>query len=65
MSNNYQKVVKGIMYLVLVICALMALYPLYFMLITSLKGSAEYVTQSSHMPKQLDPGMFSAFQAVA
>jgi len=59
MSNNYQKVVKGIMYLVLVICALMALYPLYFMLITSLKGSAEYVNNKLFIPKA--PGMDNYF----
>ncbi|MDX9985602.1 MAG: carbohydrate ABC transporter permease, partial [Sphaerochaeta sp.] len=51
MFNNYRKIVKGIMYLVLVICALMALYPLYFMLITSLKGSAEYVNNKLFIPK--------------
>ncbi len=28
-------------------------------------SSKKLDTQSSHMPKQLDPGMFSAFQAVA
>lgn len=51
MSNNYQKTIKAAMYLVLVVFALMALYPLFFVLITSLKESAEYVNNKLFMPQ--------------
>lgn len=53
MSNNYEKTVKGIMYLVLVVFAFLALYPVIFILFTSLKSSAEYVNNKLLMPQKI------------
>lgn len=50
MSNRYDKTIKVIMYFVLVIFALMALYPIFFALITSLKHSTEYVNNKLQLP---------------
>ncbi|HBO35788.1 MAG TPA: carbohydrate ABC transporter permease [Sphaerochaeta sp.] len=53
MSNSYERTVKAIMYVVLMVFALMALYPLFFVLITSLKSSAEYVNNKLFMPQSI------------
>ncbi|MDD3057875.1 MAG: carbohydrate ABC transporter permease [Sphaerochaeta sp.] len=58
MSNRYEKMVKAIMYGVLGIFALMALYPLFFVLITSLKSPAEYVSNKLLMPQSPTFGNF-------
>ncbi len=51
MSNRYEKAVKAVMYVVLGMFAMMALYPLFFVLVTSLKSPAEYVNNKLLMPQ--------------
>jgi len=58
MSNSYERTVKGIMYGVLVVFALMALYPLFFVLITSLKAPLEYVNNKLLMPQDVTLGNY-------
>ena len=53
MSNSYKKSVTAIMYCILVVFALMALYPLLFVLITSLKSSGEYVNNKLRFPENV------------
>ncbi|MFA7119319.1 MAG: carbohydrate ABC transporter permease [Sphaerochaetaceae bacterium] len=53
MSNSYNRAVKGIMYFILVIFAIIALYPLIFVLITSLKSPSEYVNNKLHFPEKI------------
>jgi len=53
MPNSYKKSVNVIMYCILMVFALMALYPLLFVLITSLKSSGEYVNNKLLIPKKV------------
>jgi raffinose/stachyose/melibiose transport system permease protein len=52
MSNTYMKSVKSVMYLILIIFSIMALYPLFFILFTSLKSSAEYINNKLFLPQK-------------
>ncbi|MHC1691507.1 MAG: carbohydrate ABC transporter permease [Sphaerochaetaceae bacterium] len=53
MSNRYRPSVHAIMYVVLSVCAIMALYPLFFVLITSLKSAGEYVNNKLLFPENI------------
>jgi len=53
MSSNHKRSVTIIMYCTLVIFALMALYPLIFVIITSLKSAGEYVNNKLMFPKEI------------
>lgn len=53
MPRLYQKTVNFSMYAILVIFAIIALYPLFFVLMTSLKSSTEYVNNKLLLPIHL------------
>jgi len=53
MYSRYKKTVNGLMYLVLIVFALIALYPLVFVLLTSLKSSGEYINNKLLFPKKI------------
>lgn len=54
MSNTYMKsVVHTIMYFILALFAVVALYPLVFVIMTSLKSSAEYVNNKVRLPENV------------
>lgn len=53
MKNSYDRTVKVIMYVFLVICAFIALYPIIFCIYTSFKSPAEYVTNKYGLPSKI------------
>lgn len=53
MSNTNERMTKGIMYAVLIFFAVLAIYPLFHVVITSLKSSAEYIDNKLLLPKQV------------
>lgn len=53
MSNTNERMAKGIMYTVLVFFAVLAIYPLFHVVITSLKSSTEYIDNKLLLPKQV------------
>ena len=53
MKNAYDSTIKTIMYIFLGICAFMALYPIFFVVITSIKTPEEYVTNKLGFPSKI------------
>lgn len=53
LNNKYEKTISTIMYLFLIICAFIALYPIYFSIITSIKSPEEYITNKLGFPHRL------------
>ncbi len=51
MSNIYEKSISKLMYLILIVFAFIALYPIFFVLITSLKSAGEYINNKLLLPK--------------
>ena len=50
MKNSYERTINIIMYTFLVVCAFVALYPIFFSVITSIKTPEEYVTNKLGFP---------------
>ncbi len=50
MRNAYERYLKILMYMFLSICAFIALYPIFFCIITSIKTPEEYVTNKLGFP---------------
>lgn len=59
MKNRYESTVKTIMYLFLGVCAFMALYPMVFAVMTSIKTPEEYVTNKLGFPAQITGGNYA------
>lgn len=59
MKNRYESTVKTIMYLFLGVCAFMALYPMVFAVMTSIKTPEEYVTNKLGFPAQITFGNYA------
>ena len=53
MSNAYERYLKTLMYIFLTICAFVALYPIFFCVITSIKTPEEYVTNKLGFPARI------------
>ena len=58
MKNRYESTIKMIMYIFLGICAFMALYPMVFAIMTSIKTPEEYVTNKLRFPDQITFGNY-------
>jgi len=52
MPNIYEKSINKLMYLILIVFAFIALYPLFFVLITSLKSAGEYINNKLLLPQK-------------
>ncbi|MBO7136195.1 MAG: carbohydrate ABC transporter permease, partial [Spirochaetaceae bacterium] len=53
MKNRYERFIRGIMYIFLVACAFIALYPIIFAVMTSVKTPEEYVTNKLGFPSKI------------
>lgn len=53
MSNTYTKSINRIMYVFLVLLAVIALYPLLFVMMTSLKSTSEYINNKLMLPQKI------------
>ena len=59
MKNRYESTLKTIMYIFLAVCAFMALYPLFFAVMTSIKTPEEYVTNKLGFPVRISFGNYA------
>ena len=59
MKNRYESTLKTIMYIFLAVCAFMALYPLFFAVMTSIKTPEEYVTNKLGFPARISFGNYA------
>jgi len=51
MPNTYMKSMNRVMYLILIVFAVIALYPIFFVVMTSLKPASEYINNKLLLPK--------------